>query len=88
MDTFGILLFPYRSCSASSSTSSNLRSSRSVDSKKSGTPDNQNNTNIDNVNKQHASATASSTTITQNEQPAVKDDKPLDELLDFIEGNR
>ena len=59
-----------------------------MDSKKSGTPDNQNNTNIDNVSKQHASATASSTTITQNEQPAVKDDKPLDELLDFIEGNR
>ena len=56
-----------------------------MDSKKSGTPDNQ---NIDNVNKQHASATAYSTTITQNEQPAVKDDKPLDELLDFIEGNR
>ena len=61
-----------------------------MDSKKSGTPDNQNNTNIDKVNKQHApaTATASSTTITQNEQPVVKDDKPLDELLDFIEGNR
>lgn len=59
-----------------------------MDSKKSGTPDNQNNTNIDKVNKQHAPATASSTTITQNEQPVVKDDKPLDELLDFIEGNR
>ena len=51
-----------------------------MDSKKSGTPES---TSI-NVNKNPAAAS----TTTQHEQPAVKDDKPLDELLDFIEGNR
>ena len=53
-----------------------------MDSKKSGTPES---TSI-NVNKNPAAA--STTTTIQHKQPAVKDDKPLDELLDFIEGNR
>ena len=57
-----------------------------MDSKKSGTPES---TSI-NVNKNPAAAASTTTTATttQHEQPAVKDDKPLDELLDFIEGNR
>ena len=56
-----------------------------MDSKKSGTPES---TSI-NVNKNPAAASTTTTTTTiQHEQPAVKDDKPLDELLDFIEGNR
>ena len=62
-----------------------------MDSKKSGTPDPnitgcQHNVNIKNAAT--AATSVSATTITQHEQPAVKDDKPLDELLDFIEGNR
>ena len=65
-----------RASSASSSASSNLRSSRSVDSKKSGTPG-------------PTSEAAVKVAQPPVHQPApVKDDKPLDELLDFIEGNR
>ena len=60
-----------------------------MDSKKSGTPDPNITGCQHNVNKNAAPTTSvSATTITQHEQPAVKDDKPLDELLDFIEGNR